>query len=334
MRQATVSAGYTRELMEFAVSQGANQIKLLRLSNLSLPELQDPDARLPMESYVALMAVSKKLCNDAALPLRLGAAQNFDKISIVGLMCYSAATMGEALNLLNRYGYLVAELDVPEPDNRFQLIFENDDLWLVDTRSNPNKFPELTEETWARFVSENRREFPDRPFAKSVHVPHPEPKHASEYKRVLNIPVVFNSTKNAILIDSHWPSLKLSAPNQYVLGLLSEHATKLLAKLQNSKTIAGQVECLLIPVLHKGNPGMEDIAQIMGMSRQTLYRKLKEEGIKYETLLDSLRHKMALNYLRDQNVSVNETAYLVGFSDVSAFSRAFVRWTGKRPGQL
>mgnify|MGYP003882060203 CR=1 FL=1 len=92
-----------------------------------------------------------------------------------------------------------------------------------------------------------------------------------------------------------------------------------------------QVESHLIPNLHNGNPGMEPIAEKLGVSRQMLYRKLKAEGISFEKLLDTLRHKMAVHYLNGKKVSVNETAYLVGFSDPSAFSRAFKRWTGKSP---
>jgi len=64
----------------------------------------------------------------------------------------------------------------------------------------------------------------------------------------------------------------------------------------------------------------------------TLYRKLESEGVSYEAVLDGLRHKMALHYLDGRKVSVNQAAYLVGFSDPSAFSCAFMRWTGGRPG--
>jgi AraC-like DNA-binding protein len=78
---------------------------------------------------------------------------------------------------------------------------------------------------------------------------------------------------------------------------------------------------------------METIAGKMAISRQTLFRKLKAEGATFEKVLDELRHKMALNYLSERKVSVNETAYLVGFSDRAAFSRAFKRWTGTSPGR-
>jgi AraC-like DNA-binding protein len=76
---------------------------------------------------------------------------------------------------------------------------------------------------------------------------------------------------------------------------------------------------------------MDKIASKLGLSRQTLLRKLKTEGVTFEKVLDELRQKLALHYLSGRKVSVNETAYLVGFSDPTAFSRAFKRWTGSSP---
>lgn len=63
-----------------------------------------------------------------------------------------------------------------------------------------------------------------------------------------------------------------------------------------------------------------------------MYRRLKAENVSFDALYDDLRHRMAIHYLQSQKVSVNETAYLVGFSDPSSFSRAFKRWTGEAPG--
>lgn len=79
---------------------------------------------------------------------------------------------------------------------------------------------------------------------------------------------------------------------------------------------------------------MDVIAGKPGLSRQTLFRKLKAEGVTFEKVLDELRHRLALYYLSGQKVSVNETAYLVGFSDPAAFSRAFKRWTGCSPRMI
>ena len=76
---------------------------------------------------------------------------------------------------------------------------------------------------------------------------------------------------------------------------------------------------------------METIAGELGLSRQTLFRRLKAEGTTFERVLDDLRHRLALHYLDGGKMSVNQTAYLVGFSDPAAFSRAFKRWTGSSP---
>jgi AraC-like DNA-binding protein len=82
---------------------------------------------------------------------------------------------------------------------------------------------------------------------------------------------------------------------------------------------------LLIPILHTGNTCIEMIAHKLGLSRQTLYRKLKAEGVTFEEVLDELHHRLALQYLNGKNTSVKQTAYLLGFSGPAAFSQAFKR---------
>ena len=164
--------------------------------------------------------------------------------------------------------------------------------------------------------------------------PYNKKKFDQEYDRIFKMPVIFDSDRNALLINETVLSMAMEPSNAYVFGLLSERADALLKSLENSKTIKGKVEHLLIPTLHKGDISMELVAEKMGLSRQTLYRKLKAERVSYEELLDTLRHQMALHYLSDKKVSVNETAYLVGFSEPSAFSRAFKRWTGYSPSKI
>jgi len=90
----------------------------------------------------------------------------------------------------------------------------------------------------------------------------------------------------------------------------------------------------MMPVLHTGDVAADWVAEKMGVSRWTLARKLKTEGTTFEQVLDDFRRTMALHYLTSKKVSVNETAYLVGFSDPAAFSRAFKRWTGVSPRSM
>lgn len=332
MAEATVSAGYADNLMRFAEARGASPERLIEASCIHPNDLQDPDNRIEFTRYVALMRAAKQLCADPALALYLGAARDFREFSVVGLICYASATMGEALAQLNRYGQLAIEVDLPRRGvGRFELMRIDGGLWLVDMRTDPNSFPEMTESTWSRFISETGRHFPDAPFAMAVHFTHAEPDHAADYAAILKAPITFGSDRNAIRIDPSWLSIELHNPNRYVFGVLSEHADRLLKSLEDAQTVRGRVEALLIPILHKGDVGMDMIAAQLGLSRQSLYRRLKRENISYDDLVDALRHKMALHYLSGRKASVNETAYLVGFSDPSAFSRAFKRWTGTNP---
>ena len=93
----------------------------------------------------------------------------------------------------------------------------------------------------------------------------------------------------------------------------------------------GEVERRMEPLLASGGARIERIARELGCSRQTLYRRLKEEGVTFEELLDGLRRRLALRFLREEGLAVKEAAYRLGFSDPSAFSRAFKRWTGSSP---
>ena len=85
------------------------------------------------------------------------------------------------------------------------------------------------------------------------------------------------------------------------------------------------------PLLASGDANIDRVARELGLSRQTLYRRLKAEGVTFEQLLDELRHRLALKLLRDQHMSVKQAAWRLGFSDPAAFSRAFKRWTGTAP---
>ena len=91
-----------------------------------------------------------------------------------------------------------------------------------------------------------------------------------------------------------------------------------------------RVEQLLVERLPDGNVGIDEVASHLGMSRQTLFRRLRCEGTTFTSVLDELRQRMALQHL-GAGKPVNETAYFLGFADPAAFSRAFRRWTGTSP---
>ena len=331
MAELTVAAGLARGLMELAVAKGANRAALCLRAGIDPAALQDVDRRIPFTKYVALMHAGQALAGDPALALHYGESNDMALVSVVGLIAYACETMLEALVQVNRYGRLVVEVDGPK--NRFAVAQKDGGLWAIDRRENPNDFPELTESTFARAVCGPRR-FGVTQLAKAVHVTHKAPAYSAEYERIFGAPVTFGAEWNAIQLDEAWLGHKISVQPRYAFGILSEHADALLRSLENSKSTRGRVESLLMPILHKGEANIESVAQKMQISRQTLFRQLKTEGTTFEKVLDDLRHQLALQYLRAKKASVADTAYLVGFSEPAAFSRAFKRWTGVTPNKM
>lgn len=328
MPELTVAAGLARGLMALAVSKGANPAELAARSAIGTDDLKDVDRRIPLAKYIALMRAGQELAGDPALALHYGETNDMAEVSVVGLIAYACETMLEAMAQVNRYGRLVIEFDGPK--ERFSVARKDGGLWAVDNRENPNDFPELTESTFARMICGPRR-FGVTQLAKAVHVTHPAPVYRAEYERIYGAPVTFETDWNAVLLDETWLTHTISVQPRYVFGILGDHADTLLRSLESSKSTRGRVESLLMPILHKGEASMKVIAAKMGLSRQTLFRRLKDEGATFEKVLDALRREMALRYLGAGKVSVNEAAYLVGFSEPAAFSRAFKRWTGKSP---
>lgn len=327
----TVGAGLPRGLVKLAVAKGASADELARCAGIALGDLDDQDNRIPMSNYIALMRAAKDLTGDPALALHYGEEVDLSELSITGLIMNASETMGEAFVQMNRFGRLAVEFEGAE--RRFEMKTDQRGVWLVDQRRNPNDFPELTEVTFARMACHPRRFLP-RPHILEVHVTHPEPSYRAEYDRIFQCPIVFNADWNAWRANPDLASYRVQLQPRYVFGVLSERAELLLRRLENSKSVRGRVESLLMPILHTGDIGMDVIAAKMGVSRQTLFRRLKAEEVTFEKVLDDLRRRLALDYLAGRKVSVNETAYLVGFSDPAAFSRAFKRWTGKSPSEI
>lgn len=122
------------------------------------------------------------------------------------------------------------------------------------------------------------------------------------------------------------------------VGALRFIATEIAREMRRhragKRSVRRDVERHLELLLASGTARIERVASAMGCSRQTLYRRLKAEGLTFEQVLDGLRHRLALKLMRDGKLAVKEAAYRLGFSDPAAFSRAFKRWTGQSPAMF
>jgi AraC-like DNA-binding protein len=258
-------------------------------------------------------------------------------VSLVGLIGVAFDNVESVRRQVNRYAPLTLDADDGGTADAVEFVRENGDVWLKFTSDIYIANPLLTESGFARNVCGARAlaasmpNFANLKFPKAIRFTHTEPSYRAEYDRIFGVPLFFGSHMNALLMDEALLNMKLPRTNPYLSEIMSARAEELLKSLESSKTMRGRVENLLVPVLHTGEATVEMIASKLGLSRQTLFRKLKAEDVTFEQVLDELRHQLALYYLNGKKVPVNQTAYLVGFSEPAAFSRAFKRWTGSSP---
>jgi len=332
MREPTVAASWPKALVEFASARGADADSLMLAACIEASDLADAASRVPLERYVTLMNAAIEQCNDPGLALAFGEHISMDSLSIVALIATNAETAQDSQATINKYSALI--VDDGEDKPAIDLVHRDGKLWIKLGSSIYSRYPAVAEAGIARVVSGARSllksmsgESPAS-FPEAIHFTYPEPAHRAEYDRLFGVPLVFNSDMNAIAVDP--AVLTLPMPKQFsaAAATLTKHADEMLSRLKTTNTTRTSVETALVARFESGDVRMEIIAQDLGLSRATLFRRLKAEHITFDVVLSELRQRRALQMLNHEKRSVQQTAHLLGFSDPAAFSRAFKRWTG------
>jgi AraC-like DNA-binding protein len=160
---------------------------------------------------------------------------------------------------------------------------------------------------------------------------HPPPANAARYQEVLGCPVHFNADELRLVIPRAVFDRPLRRADEQLFDYLERHAQALLERAVERDTASALVRQTLCARLREGEPRQGDVARALALSERTLQRRLTEEGTSFAAILDEIRAELARMYLGDPNLAVFEVAYLVGYSEPSAFVRAFRRWTGTNP---
>lgn len=332
MTTPTVSSGLAGGLIAFAENRGADRLVLLEAAGLAPAAVAEADDRVPMDAYLRLVEAAKAATGEPALSLLWAEAVGMAELSVVGLVMESAATMGEAFVQLQRYGRLAMDSAGPS-ESPFSLSFEDGRLFMVYGRTPPAGGEDLIEAAFVRLVCGPRRFLP-RPHVLAVELTRTAPPYRAEYERIFQCPVRFGAPRNAMELHPEIAGWPVSKSGGYLSTVLSRHADALLSALDARTTWRGRTEAEIVAALHEGAPGADRIAERLGFSRQTLFRRLKDENTTYEDVLDSVRERLAKGYLRDRRLGVSETAFLLGYQEPASFTRAFQRWTGRTPSDF
>lgn len=304
---------------------------LCRRARVDPSLLAHPHERLPGSSAARLWDAAIALTGDPLLGLHLTEHYRTGALSILGYVILNCRTGLEVLERLARFAALLNDgihvrtsVDGPLVVVHFETSGTVGDALADDDRQEM--------ETMAAGVVLTLRRVVDRPFVPAqVWFRHAAQGPVAEYHRIFGAPVRFGQAEHRVALPHADLAVPIPTADPTLLQLFETHAAERLGTLTQRGETTQRVLRLLVSGLTGTAPDLERVARALATSARQLQRTLHDEGTSFQALLDEVRRDTALARLRTPGATASEVALLLGFSEASAFTRAFRRWTGTTP---
>jgi AraC-like DNA-binding protein len=316
-----------RETLSYLDRRGINAETALLGAGISRRQLSQDDIVLPVASQYRFLELAAAEVNDQLLGLHVAAEMDLRSIGILFYLTGSAPTVSEALENLARYSRTTNEALVVEISRqRNEVILEI--RHLQDSVEPHRQFFELLALWFIRTLQkETNRDFT----LLRVTFTHGRNADLREVHRLLRCPVDFALGVDSWVLPQRIMDLPIVSADSRLLKILTAHADDLLAERDSVTGLQGMVANQLASLLPSGEARAAMVARQLGMSPRSLTRHLADEGTTFGKILEELRRRLASRYLADDRMSVQQTAWLLGYSEVGAFNHAYKRWTGTAP---
>lgn len=314
-------------LLAYAEERGMDRRALLSASGISDAKLRDPDARIATRSMTRLwQAVIDELA-DPFLGLHAARTVNIEQLGLVGYTMRHSANLGEAIERLARYQRLLSE------GVRYQLTRHGEEFevsWTTHPSLLSLRAP--VEAGMTLLVRSARQLTGVEIHPVRLDLPTPQPDDVSEYRNEFACPMLFGAETASLTFSANHFALPTVASDETLVGYLDELAEIAVAPLDPTKdSTSTAVRRTLWSLLPSGRPSVWQTAREMGVSVRTLQRRLGDEGSSFSTVLDNLRRDISEELLGEGGQSVADIAFLLGYSEPSAFHRAYRRWQKSPP---
>jgi AraC-like DNA-binding protein len=167
--------------------------------------------------------------------------------------------------------------------------------------------------------------------AREIRFPNPPPADIQPYRDWFGCPVLFDQPQTSVRFPQALLTLPMRQPDTVLLSILERQADDLLAQLPPSGDFEQAVRRCIARLVREGQPELDRVANELHVSARTLHRRLAVDGINFRALRESIRQHLAEDYLAEPSLQLAEIAQLLGYSEQSAFTRAFRRWSGQTP---
>jgi len=303
---------------------------LLAKANLTVQQIDDSRVRLAARDQIQLLDLVADAVPDDLLGVHL--AQHCD-LREMGLLYYvlaSSETVIEALRRAVRYAVLVNEgvLQQCTVGRQIRIAFKyvgisrhldrhQSEFWMV-------LLVRVLRQLTGLGVSASR--------VRLVHARQTTPRELAPF---LGRDIRFGASVDEISFSAPIGSARVIGADPYLNKHLIAYYEDALARRRLSRgSFRAQVENAVVPLLPHAEVRIGEIARRLGLSQRTLARRLNDEGLSFSALLAGLRHDLADRYLADGDTSISQIAWLLGYQEVSAFSKAYKRWSGKAPREV
>ncbi|MDX8350191.1 AraC family transcriptional regulator [Cognatiyoonia sp. IB215446] len=321
-----VTSLFARKLVDVA-GDAIDGKAVLDFVGLDLNDPWDPKHMLDEDDYYSMIELMAKQMDITALPLIVGEAMRPDQYGALGLAWKAAPNLLGSFSRVARYWRLWTSF------TQYALEETARGMLYVQHREGRRRLGMRIsiEATSASGVSLSRQVSP-RPFAPiEVYFKHAAPKTIKHHEAYFGCPVHFGADKDAMLL-SHKSLLE---PNilgdEGITQFLVSHLDQELAQIDDTPALPARTKGEIARALSEGLPNMADIAQRLGLSARSLHRRLSDHGLSFQTLTEETRSEIAIGMLQEKRYALSEIAFLTGYSEQSAFNRAFKRWTGVTP---
>ena len=317
----------SREALRYLDRKGIDAGPLLAHVGLSRGRLSQGEGGVPVASQYRFLELAAIETSDSLLGLHLAAEMDLREAGVLFYLAASSATVTEAVGNLARYAGAMSEAV------RFETSRLKDQTVLavrvVRAGDEPRRqFSEFT----ALAVLRVLRKQTNRDFEPTcMTFAHARNSRVREASRLLRCPVEFAQATDSWVFPQSVMQLPMVSEDSHLLHVLKAHADNLLAERRSATGLRSMVENHLVTVLPSGKVQAAVVAEQLGMSQRSFTRYLAEEGTTFAQILDHLRNRLALRYLEDERISLQQTAWLLGYSQLPAFSHAFKRWFGMSP---
>lgn len=300
---------------------------LLRSVGLE-PGPVDPAQMIPDTDYYDLLERLTDLDPDpATIPLRVGSTMRCDDYGAFGLAWKSAPDLRGSYARAERYARVltnVATYEVESVEGGAFMHLHRDGARRLGLRLS-------NEATIASIASISRQVATGEFRPVEVHFKHAAPGTTQDHEAYFGCPLIFGSDRDALLVSTD----TLQAPNKLgdesISRFFETHLEAEISKFGEDQRLDEQVLNQISRSLSEGVPKISDVARQLCVSARTLQRKLADHGRTYQSLVDEARRRMSARLVAETDYSLGEIAFMTGFADQSAFTRAFKRWEGQTP---